>query len=176
VYDRNDRGGVFMPELNDPKKLFVHKLGEALNMERTVLTMLKKNEETAKDPELKRLFRHHRDETEGQVRNLEQAFSSLGVDASGHVCHGMDGMKKEAQNMIEKVSPELLDGTLAGGATHVEHYEIATYKGLITDAESLRKEDVVALLQENLEQEEHTLTEVERAAQRLAQRAAITVR
>jgi ferritin-like metal-binding protein YciE len=176
VYDRNDRGGVFMPELNDPKKLFVHKLGEALNMERTVLTMLKKNEETAKDPELKRLFRHHRDETEGQVRNLEQAFSSLGVDASGHVCHGMDGMKKEAQNMIEKVSPELLDGTLAGGATHVEHYEIATYKGLITDAESLRKEDVVALLQENLEQEEHTLTEVELAAQRLAQRAAIAVR
>ena len=165
-----------MPELNDRKKLFVHKLGEALNMERTVLTMLKKNEETAKDPELKRLFGHHRDETEGQVRNLEQAFSSLGVDASGHVCHGMDGMKKEAQNMIEKVSPELLDGTLAGGATHVEHYEIATYKGLITDAESLRKEDVVALLQENLEQEEHTLTEVERAAQRLAQRAAIAVR
>ena len=88
----------------------------------------------------------------------------------------MDGMKKEAQDMIEKVSPELLDGTLAGGATHVEHYEIATYKGLITDAESLGKEDVVALLQENLEQEEHTLMEVERTAQRLAQRAAATVR
>lgn len=165
-----------MPELNDRNKLFVHKLGEALNMERTVLTMLKKNEQTAQDPELKRLFGHHRDETEGQVRNLEQAFLSLGVDASGHICHAMDGMKKEAQDMIEKVSPELLDGTLAGGATHVEHYEIATYKGLITDAESLGKEDVVALLQENLEQEEHTLTEVERTAQRLAQRAAATVR
>ena len=35
-------------------------------------------------------------------------------------------------------------------------------------------EDIVALLQENLEQEQHTLTEVDRAATRLAQRTAQT--
>ena len=161
-----------MPEINDARKLFVHQLGEALNMERTVLTMLKRNEQAAGDPEVKRLFGHHREETEGQVRNLEQAFSSLGEDAAGHTCHAMEGMKKEAQDMIEKVAPELLDGALAGGATHVEHYEIATYRGLITQAEASGQEEVVALLQENLEQEQHTLQEVERSAQRLAQRAA----
>jgi ferritin-like metal-binding protein YciE len=141
-------------------------------MERTVLTMLKRNEQAAADPEVKRLFGHHREETEGQIRNLEQAFSSLGEDAAGHICHGMEGMKKEAQDVIEKVAPELLDGALAGGATHVEHYEIATYEGLITYAGTMRQEEIVALLQENLEQEQHTLQEVERAAQRLAQRAA----
>ena len=165
-----------MAEIKDARKLFVHQLGEALNMERTVLTMLKTNEKEATDPEVKRLFGHHRDETEGQIRNLEQAFSSLGEKATGHTCHGMEGMKKEAQDVIEKVEPGLLDGALATGATHVEHYEIATYKGLITHAETMGQQDVVALLQENLEQEQHTLQEVERAAERLAQSAAHTTR
>ena len=66
-----------MPELNDARKLFVHQLGEALNMERTVLTMLKDNERAAGEPELKRLFGHHREETEGQIRNLEQEQHTL---------------------------------------------------------------------------------------------------
>jgi ferritin-like metal-binding protein YciE len=164
-----------VPEINDARKLFVHQVGEALNMERTVLTMLKKNEEAAQEPELKRLFGHHRGETEGQIRNLEQAFSSLGEKAAGHVCHGMEGMKKEGEDAIEKVAPELLDGALAGGATHVEHYEIATYEGLITQADAMGEEEIVALLQENLEQEQHTLAEVERSAQRLARRVSLPV-
>lgn len=164
-----------MAEIKDARKLFVHQLGEALNMERTVLTMLKRNEEAASDSEVKQLFGHHRDETEGQIANLEQAFSTLGEKPEGHTCHAMDGMKEEAQDVMEKVAPELLDGALASGATHVEHYEIATYNGLITHAEALGEQDVVALLQENLEQEQHTLQEVERASQRLAQRAAQSV-
>jgi ferritin-like metal-binding protein YciE len=161
-----------VPEISDAQKLFVHQLGEALNMERTVLTMLKKNEETATEPQLKQLFGHHRNETEGQIRNLEQAFSSLGEKAAGHICHAMDGMKKESQELVEKAAPELVDGVLAGGATHVEHYEIATYEGLVTKAEAMGAEDVVALLQENLEQELHTLGEVQQVAERLSQRAA----
>jgi ferritin-like metal-binding protein YciE len=161
-----------VPQIKDPKELFVHQLGEALNMERTVLTMLKKNEQTATEPQLKRLFAHHRDETEGQIQNLEQAFSSLGVKPAGHTCHAMEGMKKEAQDLVEKSSPELVDGVLAGGATHVEHYEIATYEGLITKADAMGADDVVALLQENLEQEQHTLNEVQSAAQTLSKREA----
>jgi ferritin-like metal-binding protein YciE len=161
-----------VPEITDPRELFVHKLGEALNMERTVLTMLKRNREAAQDAEVERLFADHLAETEGQVANLEQAFSALGEEAKGHTCYGMDGMKKEAQDMIEKVAPELLDGALAAGATHVEHYEIATYTGLLTDAEAMGEDDIVALLQENLEQELQTLAKVETTATRLAQRAA----
>jgi ferritin-like metal-binding protein YciE len=164
-----------VPEINDARKLFVHQVGEALNMERTVLTMLKKNEEAAQEPELKRLFGHHRDETEGQIRNLEQAFNALGEKPAGHVCHGMEGMKKEGQDLVDKVAPELLDGAIAGGATHVEHYEIATYRGLITQADAMGEGEVVALLRENLEQEQHTLEEVERLGQRLAQRVSLPI-
>ena len=161
-----------MPEINDARKLFVHQLGEALNMERTTLTILKANERAAEEPQLKQLFTHHREETEGQIANLEQAFSALGEEVAGHTCHAMDGMKKEAQDLVEKVAPELLDGALAMGATHVEHYEIATYEGLVTAAEAMGQDDVVALLSENLEQEQHTLREAEQSAQRLTQVAA----
>jgi ferritin-like metal-binding protein YciE len=161
-----------VPEISDAKKLFIHQLGEALNMERTVLTMLKKNEQVATESELKRLFGHHRDETEGQIRNLEQAFSSLGEQPAGHTCYAIDGMRKESQDLLDKTAPELADGVLAGGATHVEHYEIATYQGLVTKAEAMGAEDVVALLHENLEQEQHTLQEVERLAESLSRRAA----
>jgi len=165
-----------MPEISDAKALFVHQLGEALNMERTVLTMLKSNVQAASEPKLKELFAHHKDETEGQIRNLEQAFSSLGEKVAGHTCHAMDGMKKEATDLIEKSAPQLVDGVLAGGATHVEHYEIATYEGLITNAEAMGADDVVALLQENLEQEQHTLTEVQQVGESLTKRAAQAVR
>jgi ferritin-like metal-binding protein YciE len=160
-----------MPEIKDASSLFVHQLGEALNMEQTVLTMLKRNRDAAQDTEVEQLFADHLAETEGHIANLEQAFSALGEEAAGHTCYGMDGMKKEAEDMIEKITPELLDGALSAGATHVEHYEIATYKGLLTQAEAMGQEDVVALLQENLEQEEQTLAKVESAAVRLAQRA-----
>jgi ferritin-like metal-binding protein YciE len=140
-------------------------------MERTALTILKENERVAAGPELKRLFSHHRQETEGQIANLEQAFSALGEEPAGHLCYGMDGMKKEAREVVEKVAPEFLDGALASGATHVEHYEIATYEALRATAEAMGQDDVAALLTENLEQEQHTLRELEPTAQRLAQRA-----
>jgi ferritin-like metal-binding protein YciE len=165
-----------VPEISDARKLFEHQLGEALNMERTVLTMLKKNEQTATEPTLKELFAHHRQETEGQIKNIEQVFASLGQQPSGHVCHAMDGMKKESQELVEKTAPELVDGVLAGGATHVEHYEIATYEGLLKHAEAMSAEDIVPLLEENLEQERHTLEEVSRVAATLSQRAAQLVK
>jgi hypothetical protein len=62
----NDKG-VEMPQISSPNELFTHKLGAALTMEQTVLQMLQKLEQTAKDPELKEQFSHHRDETEQQV-------------------------------------------------------------------------------------------------------------
>jgi hypothetical protein len=38
-----------------------------------------------------------------------------------------------------------LDGALAAGATHVEHYEIATYEGLLAHAEAMGQEEPVRL-------------------------------
>ena len=59
-------------------------------------------------------------------------------------------------------------GLTAAHRLHRDH-EIAVYEELITFAQAMGRDDVVALLQANLEQEQHTLEEVRRAAERIAQ-------
>jgi ferritin-like metal-binding protein YciE len=161
-----------MAEIGSRRQLFQFKLGAALTMERTVLEMLRTNEQHAQDENVREQFAHHREETEGQIRNLEQAFSSLGGEPQPQPCPAIDGLKTEAEQMIAQTSDQLTDAVLVGGAAETEHHEIAVYEGLITKAEAMGEQDVVALLQENLEQEQHTLREVQAATQKLAQQLA----
>ena len=160
-----------MAKIADPRELFLHKLGAAYTMEQTVVEMLEKNAEEALDPEVKQKFSHHLDETHRQVTNLERAFEALGQDVKGQSCPAIDGLKKEGEHGVRQVDDSLVDHVLVGGATEVEHHEIAVYNGLITKAEAMGEEDVVVLLRENLEQEEHTLGELEQKAQQLARQA-----
>jgi ferritin-like metal-binding protein YciE len=55
------------------------------------------------------------------------------------------------------------------GVIETEHHEIAVYDDLIIKAEQMGDEDVVALLHENLEQEEATLDHAVKAAEKSAQ-------
>jgi ferritin-like metal-binding protein YciE len=161
-------------QVTDPKQLFLHKLGSTLTMEETVVTILQDLETRAKDSELKEQLSHHRDETRQQIMNLNQAFSAFGFGALKQPCPVIDALQTEGQQLLQQTSPELHDAVILGGCAEVEHHEIAVYNGLITFAEKLDADDVVNLLEENLEQEEHTLKEVDKAfekqSKQLAQR------
>lgn len=157
-----------MAEINDPNKLFEHELGMALGAERKVLATLKKLEQNAQREELKQQFHHHLEETEGQIRNIEQAMQAIGAEG-GHESDAASGIAAEGEKLLGKVDDELIDTVLLAAAAKTEHVEIAMYEGLITKAETMGAGDIVALLQENLEQEQHTLEEVKQASQRLAQ-------
>ena len=74
--------------------------------------------------------------------------------------------------LIKKADDGLVDAVILSGAADTKHHEISVYEGLIAKAEAMGDQDVVALLQENLEQEQHTLEEVKRASQQLAQELA----
>jgi ferritin-like metal-binding protein YciE len=163
-----------MAQISNPQKLFEHKLGTALGAERKVLTMLGMMEQKAQASELKQGFARHREETEGQIRNLEQALESIGGASTAHQDPVADGIAQHAEQMLGRVDESLADAVLAGGAAETEHHEIAVYEGLITMAEAMGADDVVPLLQENLEQEQRTLQEVEAATQRLSQQLAQT--
>ena len=63
----------------------------------------------------------------------------------------------------------LADDIILAGCAETEHHEIAVYENLIVHADALGQEDVVALLRENLEQEQHTLGEVLKATVKHAQ-------
>jgi ferritin-like metal-binding protein YciE len=161
-----------MAQVSNPQQLFEYKLGTALGAEKKVLTQLKKMEAKAQLPELKEGFAHHREETEGQIRNIEQAFKALGEKATGRQNPTIAGLAEQADVLYDKTDDEILDTVLLGGAAETEHLEIALYEDLITQARAMGEQQVVSLLEQNLEQEQHTLEEVKRASERLAQSSA----
>lgn len=159
-----------MAQIGDPKQLFVHKLGAALTMEETVLSMLEELEQQANEAELKEQLSHHHDETRQQVANLEQAFSALGASKQKQPCPAIEGLEVEGKELLQQSAQELYDAVILSGCAEVEHHEIAVYDGLIIMAEQMGDDDVIALLNENIEQESATLEKAIKSAERLAQR------
>ena len=154
--------------LNTPEEAYNYKLGAALKMEHTVLEMLEDNAGEAQDNELVQLFRHHQDETRQQIDNLERAFAALGWEVDDSPCPAIEGIQKEGKANAKKTDDALVDSVLLAGAAETEHHEIAVYEGLIINARAMGRDDVVTLLQENLEQEQHTLDEVKQSLERIA--------
>ena len=161
--------------IETPRDLYVHKLGAALKMENTILEMIPQLEEQANDAQLKQSLNTHLAETRGHVVNLERAFEALGAEVDDSSCPAIEGLEKEGQANLKLVDDSLNDQVIISGVTETEHHEIAVYEGLITTAEAMGEEDVVALLQENLEQEEATLQKAKQLSQQLAQRVSQTV-
>ena len=157
-----------MASIESPRELFVHKLGDLLTAEETILEMLEELQEKASDAKLRRdLAQHHR-ETQQQVDNLHRAFQALGEPVESQPCPAIKGIKKEGEQLLKDVDDELVDSAILGGVIATEHYEIAGYDSLIIKAEAMGEEDVVALLLENLEQEEAALDKAVKATEQLA--------
>jgi ferritin-like metal-binding protein YciE len=89
-------------------------------------------------------------------------------------CPGIDGIKQEHDEFVEKESPsaEVLDQFLTGAGARTEHYEIAAYEGLVTAAEAMGESDVASLLSENLAEEKKALETIKKISKRLARQGA----
>lgn len=163
-------------QMNDPRELFLHELGDVLYAEQTLVKTLPKLQKEASDDELAEGFGKHLEETRQQVKNLEQAFEALGEKAKAEKCPGIEGIKKEHDEFVsnESPSPEVLDAFLTGAGARTEHYEIAAYEGLITMAEAMGEDDVARLLNENLAQEQSALRKIQTIGKRLAKQGAAT--
>jgi ferritin-like metal-binding protein YciE len=156
--------------IHSPQELFVHQLGATLTMENTVEEMLGELIDKANDSQLKKQLRHHREETQAQIRNLHQVFEALGEEPDEQPCPAIEGIEKEGQTNLKMTEDALNDAVILAGCAETEHHEIAVYENLIAHADAMGQEDVVALLRENLEQEQHTLGEVLKATLKIAQR------
>ena len=160
-------------KLNNPREVFGHKLGSALTMEQDVLEMLGELEDESQRDELKQQFRHHADETRQQITNITQAFRAMGEEPDDSPCPAIKGLEAEAKANIKMADDSVVDDVILAGAAATEHHEIAVYETLITHAEELGEPDVVQLLQQNLEQEKHTLEEVTQAQRRVVHQAVV---
>jgi len=161
-----------LDRIETPRDLLELKLGAALKMENTVLKMLHKLGEEARGAELKQQLAHHADETRSQIENIEQAFAALGAEDDEKPCPTIEAIDKEGRANVKIADERMVDAVILSGAAETEHHEIAVYTALIIHAEALGESEVVTRLRENLEQEQHTLEEIERAMQKAARELA----
>ena len=158
---------IFSKPIKTLDDLFVHTLQDVYYAEQQITKALPKMIEKATDPQLRQGFQTHLAETRNQISRLEQVFRMHGQEAKAVKCEAMDGILKEANEVIGEVSDnEVLDAALASSAQTVEHYEIARYGTLIAFARQLGRDDCASVLQETLEEEKATdqkLTEIAEA-------------
>jgi ferritin-like metal-binding protein YciE len=123
--------------------------------EKHLLKALPRLTKAATTPELKQVFTDHLTVTEGQVARLEQVFEILGKRAQGKKCEAMDGLTKESESIISETEKGSLtrDVALIMAAQKIEHYEIATYGGLVQITKTMGKDDISEILAETLAEE-----------------------
>ena len=72
-------------------------------------------------------------------------------------CPAIDGIIKEANEVAGEVEDKsVLDAALIASAQAVEHYEMTRYGTLIAWAKQLGRQDLVALLEQTLNEEKAT--------------------
>lgn len=150
------------------KQLFQFELGDMYDAEQRIVQMLPQMANECKDGQVKSALQHHEQETRHQIQNLEQCFKAIGTSPQRNTCHAIAGLKQEHDTFLkEQPSENLLTMFDLGGAAKTEHYEIASYKGLIEKANLIGEKDCARLLQENLSQEEQMAQKVEQISRQL---------
>lgn len=149
------------------EKFFVDSLKDIYWAEKHLVKALNKMQKNATDQQLKSAFEEHRTQTEEHVARLEQVFEMLGKKAMGKKCEAMEGLTAEAESIIEetKEDTQTRDAALIMAAQKVEHYEIATYGGLVQLAKTLQRDDVAKILAQTLQEEKETDEKLTRIAE-----------
>jgi ferritin-like metal-binding protein YciE len=159
--DRSGKAAVLSTKL---EKLFEDELKDIYWAEKALTKALPKMAKNASSPELVEAIETHLAETEEQVSRVEQVFDLLGKKPTAKKCEAMEGLIKEAEEFMEESDEGVMrDAAIISAAQKVEHYEIASYGTLRAFAETLGLTDIVALLEETLEEEKNAdekLTEV----------------
>ena len=147
------------------EKFFTDQLKDIYYAENKILEGLKKMIQSATTDELKDAFKDHQSQTEKHVKRLEKVFGLVGQKPEGKKCDAIEGILKEAESIIEETEEGTMtrDAALIFAAQKVEHYEIATYGGLVQFAITLGLHEAADILDRTLREEENTdsiLTEI----------------
>ncbi len=138
---------------NSPRDNFVHWLRDAHAMEAGTLDDLQNLTKRIQSyPQLLARIQQHIEESRGQERRLKELLDSMGESTSAL----KETVTKVAGNVQAAIgtlfSDEALKNAIASYA--FEHFEIGNYRALIATAEAAGETRAVAILQQNLREEE----------------------
>jgi ferritin-like metal-binding protein YciE len=149
-------------------KLFEEELKDIYWAEKALVKAIPKMIKKATSEELIEALEAHLEETEGQVERCEQVFEILGKSPQAKKCEAMDGLIKEAEELMSESDEGVMrDAAIISAAQKIEHYEIASYGTLAQFAKTLGLNDAKDLLGQTLDEEKNadeTLTGVAESA------------
>src|SRR5215208_3836962 len=141
--------GLFSKDIKSMEDLFVHGLQDLYYAENKIAKSLPTMIDKASDGELKR------------------GFEMQGRDARGEKCPAIDGIIREAEDVMGEVEDQdVLNSAIIAAAQAVEHYEITRYGALIAWATELGHRDAAKILGESLKEEKATDAKLTAIAER----------
>lgn len=153
-------------ELESLRDLFIDQLKDIYSAETQVTKALPKMAKKASSTELQNAFRMHLDQTQNQIKRLDEIFSSLGKNPKGKKCKGMQGLLEEGEEMMgEDADADVMDAGLIAAAQRVEHYEISAYGTARAYARTLGDDRAASLLDQTLQEESQTDEKLNRLAE-----------
>jgi ferritin-like metal-binding protein YciE len=125
--------------------------------EREFLPVLRAHFEQAGDSRLKGLLETHLEETEQQIRRLEEIFGLLGLAPGAGDSSAATSIAREGDNLLRQAAtPHDRDRAIAESALMAERFEVESYRPLVAAIEQSGSAEIKHLLHINLEQEEQT--------------------
>ena len=147
------------------EKFFTDQLKDIYYAEQQLLKAIPKLAQASSTEELEDAFNDHLKQTERHVKRLDKVFQTIGKKPEGKKCEAMDGLIRESETITKETQKGSMtrDAALIIAAQKVEHYEIATYGGLVQLALTMGLHRVADILDKTLLEEEDTdalLTEI----------------
>jgi ferritin-like metal-binding protein YciE len=165
----SERPGI--KKITSAQDKFIYEVAAMYDAEHRFLEAQQMMWQYCQNNQLKSLIETHIRETEQQIRNLEQVFSTLGQQPQRVTCDAAAGVISDGQRfvLLAGENPKILEPGIVSGQLAVENLEIACYRCLIKCAEQMGQNQVVQLLQQNLQQEEQTAQKLEQLLSQLLQ-------
>lgn len=147
------------------EKYFNDTLKDIYWAEKHLVKALPKMQKAATTEELKEAIGEHITQTKEHASRLEEVFELIGKKAQAKKCEAMEGLIKEGESIVEETENGSMtrDVGIIMAAQKVEHYEIATYGGLVQLAKTMGLNEAAEIFAQTLEEEKETdqgLTEI----------------
>lgn len=137
------------------EEYFMYELRDLLGAEQQLRSAMPSWKTATGSQELIGAIDEHIAHTEAHIQRLQVVFEMMGETARAKKCEAMDGLIREAESVLKKTNAESAtrDVALIMAIQKAEHYEIATYGGLITLARTIGQDDVAEILKYTMSEE-----------------------
>jgi ferritin-like metal-binding protein YciE len=139
-------------------EFFTDTIKDLYYAEKHIVKTLPKMAKASSSEELKAAFKTHLEDSKVHVDRLEQVFELMEMKPRAKKCEAIEGITKEGEGVIEdtEAGTATRDVGLIMSAQKVEHYEIASYGGLVQLANTLGLNEISEILATTLQEEKES--------------------